>query len=72
MYQLLQITSEKGGFVDGVHIEWCCACSLEKATKRARATERANGNRIQVAVADDLYHAYAMGRIYKHQKRLDH
>ena len=55
MYMLLQIDRETGKYVDGTHLQWCCACSLEEAVKRARATEKANGNRISVAVTDSLY-----------------
>lgn len=54
MYMLLQIDKEENGFVDGTHIQWCCACSLNEAIKRARDTEKANSNRISVAVVEEL------------------
>lgn len=38
--------------INGNWIQDCTACELEEAVKRARATEKANGNRIQVAVVD--------------------
>lgn len=40
MFMLLNIDKEENGFVDGTHIEWCCACSLKEATARARGTEK--------------------------------
>ena len=71
MYMLLNISKCENGLVSGTHIEWCCACTLEEAAERARATEVANGNRIKVAVVDELYNAYSMGKQYKNLKRLD-
>lgn len=71
MYMLLQIDHEAEGNVDGTHLQWCCACSLEEAANRARATEAANGNRISVAVVDAHYDSYAIGRFYEGMKRLD-
>ena len=71
MYMLLQIDREAGKYVDGTHLQWCCACSLEEAIRRARATEKANGNRISIAVVDGLYDSYATGRYYKGMDRLD-
>lgn len=71
MYMLLQIDKGENGFVDGTHIQWCCACSLNEAIKRARDTEKANSNRISVAVVDELYGSYTLGRYYKEMKRLD-
>lgn len=71
MYMLLQISESENGFVSGQHLQWCCACTLEEASRRARKTEAANSNRIKVAVVDELYDAYALGRLYRHLKRLD-
>lgn len=36
MYMLLQVDKEENGVVEGTHMQWCCACSLEEATTRAR------------------------------------
>lgn len=36
MYMLLQIDKEENGFVDGTHIQWCCACSLNEAIKKGK------------------------------------
>ena len=71
MYMLLQVDKEENGFVSGTHIEWCCACTLEDAKKRAKATEQVNGNRINVAVVDELYNSYCLGKYYQRLKRLD-
>ena len=71
MFMLLNIDKEENGFVDGTHIEWCCACSLKEATARARGTEKVNSNRITVAVVDELYDSYAHNKYYKNLKRLD-
>lgn len=71
MYMLLQVDKEENGVVEGTHIQWCSACSLEEAAIRARETEKANGNHITVAVVDELYDAYAIGKQYKKKKRLD-
>ena len=71
MYMLLQITESKNGFVSGTHIEWCCACTLEEAAKRARETEAVNSNRIEVAVVDELYNSYCLGKQYQNLKRKD-
>lgn len=38
--------------IDGCWLQNCAACSLEEAVKRARATEKVNGDRISVAVVD--------------------
>lgn len=71
MYMLLQVDKEENGVVEGTHIQWCCACSLEEATTRARKTEKANGNHITVAVVDEQYDSYTIGRRFKDKKRLD-
>lgn len=69
MYMLLNVYCEKDGFVSGNFIQWCCACSLSEAIKRAEETERANSNRIDVAVIDEPYNAYA--DCFYTRKRLD-
>lgn len=71
MYMLLQVDKEENGFVSGTHIEWCCACTLEDAEKRARMTEQANSNRTTIAVVDELYNSCCLGKYYKNLKRLD-
>lgn len=71
MYMLLQISESKDGLVSGIHVQWCCACTLEEAAKRARKTEAANSNRIEVAVVEEFYTAYCLGKQYKNLKRLD-
>lgn len=71
MYMLLQISESKNGLVSGTHIQWCCACTLEEAAKRARETEAANSNRIEVAVVEELYDPYCFGKLYQNLKRLD-
>lgn len=39
--------------------------------KKSRVTEKANSNRISVAVVDEVYGSYTMGKYYKGIKRLD-
>jgi len=69
---LLQITEKKAnGIVSGTHLQWCCDCSLADAIKRARDTEKVNSSRIEIAVVDDLYNAYCLGKYYENLKRLD-
>lgn len=71
MYMLLQISESKNGLVSGTHVQWCCSSTLEEAAKRARATEAANSNRIEVAVVEELYDPYCFGKLYQNLKRLD-
>ena len=71
MLMLLQIENETSGIVSGTHLQWCCACTLEEATKRARETETANHNHISVAVVDALYNSYSLGKHYSNLQRLD-
>ncbi|WP_304634348.1 hypothetical protein [uncultured Oscillibacter sp.] len=71
MYMLLQISESKNGLVSGTHVQWCCSSTLEEAAKRARATEAANSNRIEVAVVEGLYDPYCFGKLYQNLKRLD-
>ena len=71
MYMLLQISESKNGLVSGTHVQWCCSSTLEEAAKKARATEAANSNRIEVAVVEELYDPYCFGKLYQNLKRLD-
>lgn len=71
MYMLLQISESKNELVSGTHIQWCCACTLEEAAKRARETEAANSGRIEVAVVEELYDPYCLGKQYRNLTRLD-
>lgn len=70
MYMLLQVEKQEDDIVEGVHLQWCCASSLDEAIARARATEQVNNNRITVAVVDEPYCPYCLGIRYK-SKRLD-
>ena len=71
MYMLLLISESENGFVSGQHLQWCCACTLAEAVRRARETEAANSSRLEIAVVDEFYDSYALGRLYRHLKRLD-
>lgn len=71
MYQLLLIEKENGNLVTGSHIQWCSGKTLEEASAMARETERANSFRINVAVVDNGYDAYSLGRTYTDVVRLD-
>ncbi len=71
MLMLLNVDMQDGDLVSGTHIQWCCACDLLEAANRARQTEKANSNRITVAVVDELYNAYAVDRYYEGLRRLD-
>lgn len=69
MMMLLQIDKEENGIVDGTYLQWCCACTLDEAIKRARDTEKANSNRIKIAVVDAPYCIDKY--IYNNVERLD-
>lgn len=71
MYMLLNVEKINNNSVDGVHIQWCSGCTLEQAKIRARETEKSNGNRITVAVVDEIYNSYAIGKYYTNLERLD-
>lgn len=50
-FSLMQITNTSpSGLIDGVWLQDCVATTLENAIKTAKATEKANSNRIKVAV----------------------
>jgi len=53
-YSLIQVYNEVDDNVDGVWIQDCSGTTLEIAVARAKATERANRNRIKVAVVESL------------------
>ena len=40
--------------INGTWLQGCCGVTLEKATERARATEKVNSNRIKIAVVEEL------------------
>jgi hypothetical protein len=52
-FSLVNVSKEYNGLVDGVWMQHCTAATLEEATQRARDTEKANSDRITVAVVDD-------------------
>lgn len=71
-YVLLQVSkTNDNGTVNGVWLQGCCGTTLEEATKRARATEAANSNRITVAVVEDLCFGVTDYNEKKNLKRLD-
>jgi len=53
-YSLINVSHERNGLVDGVWLQDCTGVTLEEARKRARDTEKANSNRIVVAVVESL------------------
>jgi len=53
-YSLIQEAKEANGFVEGTWIQDCTGTTLDIATKMAKATEKANSNRITVAVVERL------------------
>ncbi len=67
-YAIINISREKDGLVDGVCIQGFTG-TLEEATQWARATEKANSNRIKVAVIEDRLYSHFQN-IYG-AKRLD-
>lgn len=52
-YSLINICKERDGFVDGVWLQDSNE-GIERAIKAARETEKANSNRIAVAVVECL------------------
>ena len=69
-YSLINVSYEENGNVDGVWIQNHTG-TLETAIKAARDTEKANSNRIKVAVDDDLYYSTPNYSFRKGLKRLD-
>lgn len=69
-YSLIQIDREYDGKVDGVWLQNHIG-TIDSATEEARATERANGNRIAVAVVEDLGYSEPNYSLRTALKRLD-
>jgi len=53
-YSLINVIQIKKGYFSGVWVQHAHAVTLDEALERARATEKANSNRIIVAVVDKL------------------
>lgn len=54
-YSLVNVFANKeDGKIDGSWIQDCCGVTLDEAISAAKATEAANGNRIRVAVVNQL------------------
>lgn len=69
-YSLVTVYNEENGKVDGVLIQNYIG-TLDEASKFARETEKANSNRIVVAVVGDLCCSTADYSFRKGLKRLD-
>lgn len=69
-YSLILVYKEYDGFVDGVWIQDSNG-SLEKAIEVARDTEKANSNRITVAVVESLNSCTPDYNIKTRLKRID-
>jgi hypothetical protein len=52
-YSLIQVSSRNNGLINGVWLQDCTG-SLEEAFQRAKDTEKANSNRIEVAVVESV------------------
>jgi len=57
---LLNVSKEYDGYVDGVWLQGCTACTLDEATQRAVATEKKNtggeyGKPLTIAVVEDVF-----------------
>ncbi|MBG9693165.1 hypothetical protein ABD91_20710 [Lysinibacillus sphaericus] len=68
-FSLIQIYSEKDGHVDGIWIQDYTG-SLNNAIKEANETERANSNRIKVAVVEKIGGHIPEYNLLKSLKRL--
>ena len=53
-YSLVQVTNRHNGYIDGTWLQNCVGVTEAEAHERARATERANSNRISVAVVHHM------------------
>lgn len=53
-YSLINVFANEAGKIDGSWIQDCCGVTLDEAISAAKATEAANGNRIRVAVVNQL------------------
>jgi len=69
-YSLIVVYKEDNGIVEGVWIENHTG-TIDTATQKARATEKANSNRISVAVVDDLNYSTPNYCYRKSLTRLD-
>ena len=67
-YSLIQVTKRHDGFIDGVWVQNKTG-EKEYALEAARATEKANSNRIKIAVVENDYWMYG-GPNYNHYKNL--
>lgn len=70
-YSLINVWHEEDGLVDGNWIQDCSAVPFEVAVKRARETEKANSNRITVAVVEGIDDIPAIFAYKTGLKRLD-
>lgn len=52
-YSLIQVFSEENGAISGVWLQHSVGSTID-AFKKARATEKANSNRIKVAVVPEV------------------
>lgn len=70
-FSLMQITNtSSSGLIDGVWLQDCVATTLENAIETAKATERANSNRIKVAVVEKIEGTNFIGAIRYDLKNL--
>ena len=69
-YSLIQVEREYDGMVDGVWMQNHIG-TIDSAAEAARATERANSNRITVAVVEDLGYSEPNHSLRTALKRLD-
>lgn len=53
-YSLVQVTNRQNGYIGGVWLQNCVSVTEAEAHERARATERANSNKISVAVVHHM------------------
>lgn len=70
-HSIVTVIKEYNGLVDGVWVQHCMATTLEEATERARSTEKANSNRITVAVVEYLPFSCPNYCLMRGLKRLD-
>ena len=70
IYSLINVSNENENFVDGVWIQNHTG-NLESAILAARETEKANSNRVKVAVIESINGSCPDFRFVKHVQRLD-
>lgn len=68
-FSLIQIYEEINGLVDGVWLQDYTG-EFDMAVKVAKATEKANGNRIKVAIVDKTNHSCPNYSLLTDLKRL--